>query len=148
MTTPEMQADYVAFTARNLAHNLDFIPEEKIDWKPEPKAKSALEIINHVAQNMTGALGLISTGEWNSEYQPATDRAGAKVAILQTMNAYADKLRTLTEADLAADANTPMGVFPLRSFVEMTVFDPIHHHGQIAYIQTLLGDDETHLDLG
>ena len=146
MTSIEKQAEIIYFTARNIAHNLDFIPEEKIDWKPAPEAKSALEIVNHVAKNMTGAIGLVTTGEWDSNYESATDRESAKTAILKTMNAYAAKLRTLTPGDLEKDANTPMGTFPLGGFVDMTVFDPAHHHGQIAYIQTLLGDGETHLD--
>ena len=39
----------------------------------------------------------------------------------------------------------PFGEFPLSQAVSMPVVDLIHHHGQIAYIQTLLGDTEDHL---
>src|SRR5438270_10212180 len=40
------------FAGNNLAYNLQFIPADKLGWKPAPGAKSALEIVQHV----TGAL--------------------------------------------------------------------------------------------
>jgi hypothetical protein len=143
----ESQADELEFTARQIAHNLGFVPEDKFGWKPAEGAKSVLDIVNHVAQNLTGALGLLNAGEWDSQYTPAANGVEAKKAILESMGAYAAKLRTLRPEDLEGDTPTPAGPFPKTAFIHMTVFDPIYHHGQIAYLQTLWGDGETHFDM-
>ena len=42
----------------------------------------------------------------------------------------------------------PFGTFPLAQCCGFPPFDVMHHHGQIAYIQTLLGDGEDHFDMG
>ena len=44
--------------------------------------------------------------------------------------------------DIGAASST--GSFPFARAVSFPVIDAIHHHGQIAYIQSLLGDAETH----
>ena len=47
-------------TAQILVFNLDFLPDEKLGWKPAPDAKSALEIVNHLApylDSLSAALG-------------------------------------------------------------------------------------------
>ena len=35
-------AGQTTFFSRNIGHNLDFIPDDKLDWKPAPSALSAL----------------------------------------------------------------------------------------------------------
>jgi hypothetical protein len=139
-------AAQIEFAAHNMAHNLDFVPADKLDWKPAEKAKSVLEIINHVAGNMAGALAMVETGAWDQSYTPATTIAEAKTAIVERSVAFAERLRTLQPADLEGDFNTPAGVFPKTTMFHISAFDPIHHHGQICYLQTLWGDDETHLE--
>ena len=41
-------AGQIVFFSRNLAHNLDFIPDDKLDWKPAPTANSAMEVVRHL----------------------------------------------------------------------------------------------------
>ena len=36
--------------ARNFAHNLTFIPEERVRWQPSPGAPSSMEIAEHTAE--------------------------------------------------------------------------------------------------
>ncbi len=37
-------ADLARWAARDFVHNLEHLPADKLDWKPTPEAKSALQI--------------------------------------------------------------------------------------------------------
>lgn len=140
-------ADQIDFAARNTCYNLDFIPDDKFDWKPEPTAKSVLEIVNHICGNMVGGLGFLTTGEWDPNYTPATDRDSAKKAITDSYSAYSAKVRTLKPEDLEGTFSLGEQTFPRSFLLGVSVFDAAHHHGQISYLQTLLGDEENHFDM-
>lgn len=129
----------------NLAHNLEFIPEEKLSWKPAPTAMSALEIVHHVAHGMSNMRAALAGGTFGEVAVAApTNRAEAQALLRETVAAYSAWLGTITDADLQGELALPFGTFPRTICVSMEVQDMIHHHGQIAYIQTLLGDTEDH----
>ena len=50
MVVMEVLARQVIWACENIACNLKFIPADKLEWKPAPGAKSALEIVNHAAE--------------------------------------------------------------------------------------------------
>jgi len=141
----ETLARLVTFVGRNIVENLKFIPEDKWDWKPGPDAKSASEILNHV-------LGLYET--FNSAFggrpfAAVVDIPEAKAAILQATEDYARHVRTATPEKLEeAIEIVPGSVVPLKTIVSMAVIDICHHHGQLAYLQTLWSDNELHFDRG
>jgi hypothetical protein len=56
----------VRYGARSLIHNLEFIPADRLDWKPEPGAKSALEITGEVVGNLRWCLPILRGGEWDT----------------------------------------------------------------------------------
>lgn len=136
-------ARLVTFAGRNIVENLNHIPEDKWDWKPGPDAKSAEEIINHV-------LGLYET--FNSAFggrpfAAVSDIPEAQAAVLQATEDYARHVRAITPEKLAETIEiVPGTVVPLSGVVPMAVIDILHHHGQLAYIQTLLGDNEMYFD--
>ncbi len=55
MPLPQISLEQVAaqldWAHKNINNNLDFMPEDKLNWKPAPEAKSVLEIINHATKN-------------------------------------------------------------------------------------------------
>ena len=61
---------------------------------------------------------------------------------------YAAALRQVDPARLGDTIELPFGTFPLAQCCGFPPFDLMHHHGQIAYIQTLLGDQEDHFQMG
>jgi hypothetical protein len=132
------------WSARDAAFNLDFIPEDKMDWKPAPNAKSALEIANEIASSFQGGISWLETKKWNMEYIPAATRDEVKAAILKNADEYARKLREFPEAQLGEIYESPMGPMTNQFVVSLALIDVTHHHGQIKYIQTLLGDAEDH----
>lgn len=139
----DTMARFVLFAGRNMVENLNHIPEDKWAWKPGPDAKSTEEIVNHV-------LGLYET--FNSAFggrpfAAVIDLAEAKAALLQATEDYARHVRTATPEKWGETIEiVPGTVVPLGQVVTMAVIDIFHHHGQLAYIQTLLGDNDLHFD--
>lgn len=140
----ELATEQISWAHTNISNNLDFIPDDKFDWKPAPTSKSVLEIINHA----TGTLNMMTTaikGGAEPELVPATNRDEAKKLLSQVVEAHLALIQSLQPADLEKPVQLPFGEFPA-GFVACTpVIELLNHHGQITYIQTLLGDEESHM---
>jgi hypothetical protein len=137
------------FAGNNLAYNLEFIPADKLAWKPAPGAKSALEIIQHVTGALTAMRPVLTGGAFTRRQIPApTDCRSAQEMLRSATREYAAALRQVDPGRLGDTVDLPMGSFPLAQCSGFPSFDVMHHHGQIAYIQTLLGDQEDHFQAG
>ncbi len=141
-------AGQVQFFSANLAHNLDFIPDDKLDWKPAPTANSAMEVARHLLM-AHGRISAMLTGQNPDEATIANPqtREDAKQALIESASNYAALLRGLDPASLQELVEMRFAKLPKVIVAGMAVADTIHHHGQIAYIQTLLGDTESHFDM-
>jgi hypothetical protein len=133
------------FAGKNVAHHLGFIPDDKLNWRPEPTSKSALEIVQHLGELAIGMAGVLEGGEFapGPETTPP-DRETAQQLILNATSRYVAALRGVDLARFGTTVDLPFGSFPFAMAATMPAFDLIHHHGQIAYIETLLGDTEDH----
>lgn len=139
----------MAWAGKNTAYNLGFIPEDRLGWKPAPTAKSALEIVNHVCGFTLAMISVAETGEWKDpEFTPATDLKSAQDLVSRASEGYAAALLKVDPARLGGTTTIPFGTMPTPQVLSMPVVDLLHHHGQIAYIQTLLGDEEMHFVQG
>jgi uncharacterized damage-inducible protein DinB len=145
MSRFESLARQLSWAGPDTARNLDYIPDDKLDWKPAPAAKSALEIVNHVAGFALSMVPVLRGAEWRPPaFTPATTRAEAQSLLTQATEEYAAALREVKPESLDRMLNLPTASFPLAEAIAFPVVDMIHHRGQIAYIQTLLGDTEDH----
>lgn len=150
MNPLEVLANQVEWAAKDTAHNLDFIPADRLQWKPAPTAKSVMEIVNEMvgaAKKMTGVLG---GGSWTPappEFTPATTAAAAKELLLSTAREYAQALRAVRPEDLGRQVDFGFRSLPLAQAAGMPAMEFVHHRGQIVYIQTLLGDTQDHFDM-
>ncbi len=147
METLEAMAGMLQWAGKNCAYNLDFIPDDKLSWKPAPEANSALEIVQHVGV----ALTMLRRGIAGEESRPdevalPASREEAKAQLVGWANACADTMRALKPEDFSRTVNLNGREFPMQRAVGIPLIDLVHHHGQIAYIQTLLGDTESHFD--
>ncbi len=143
-TPLELISGQLGWANTNINHNLDFIPEDKLDWKPAPESKSVLEIINHATNTVNYFTSNIK-GEPPAELAPATTREEAKALVTQVVQAHQKLLTTLGPADLERILSLPFGEIPVGIAAGLPVVELINHHGQITYIQSLLGDQESHL---
>jgi len=140
-------ARVVRWGAESLAFQFDKLPADKLDWKPNPASKSALEIVSEVIRVMDMVQPLFEGGEFRTT--PAPNPANleeAKERLAEAAARLADGLDAAgPELERAVDA----GFGPLwgTHAVMFAMVDLLHHHGQITYIQSLLGDAENHMDL-
>ena len=127
----------------NFAYNLGFIPADKLSWKPSPTAKSALEITAHQIFGMRAMKTALTTG-FGAPMPVLDSLEDAQNQIREATKTYAAWLESLSSADLEGEIELPFGSFPRIAAALMETQDLVHHHGQICYIQTILGDNEDH----
>jgi len=144
MESIELLISMAQWGAQNAAYNLDFIPDDKLQWKPAPDAQSALEIAHEIARSVDGASLLFQTGEYQRRVAEPQNREEAKQAMLDAVETYATALRSLTSDQLNSIVKFPFSEMPMELAIRVPVTEILHHHGQIAYIQLLLGDTESH----
>ena len=150
----EAVAGQVEWGAKNLAYNLDFIPDDKLSWKPAPSANSALEVVGHTVMAYNGVGACIKAGlagekiEMGGHETPVySSRDEAKAALIAAAQSYAQQVRSVPAERLGDMVDMGFGTFPISFIAGMGSIDTMHHHGQIAYIQTMLGDTESHFDM-
>ena len=147
MEMTDVLVGQMEWALRNVNNNLDFIPDDKLNWKPAPTAKSVLEIVNHVGGSIYRLTEALGEGEINPQFMNAANRQEAKLLLKNGVEAYIAKVRALTPQDMTRTVKLPMGELPLPIVAGMPVIELINHHGQITYIETLLGDEESHLSM-
>ncbi len=143
-----MPARQMNWAARSLALNLDHIPDDKLRWQPAAAAPSALEIVDHllgVFHRMTPLVGGYDAAE--PAPQPVGNRDDAKARLIEAAAQYSAMLTQLTPAQLDETVELRGHSMPRLALAMMPINDIVHHHGQIAYIQLMLGDTATHRDL-
>ena len=128
---------------KNLTFNFGLLPADKLGWKPAPDAKSALEIADHLAAFVNHVCGSLS-GE-KQPFQPATSGDEAIQNLTAIGARFPQSLRAASGAKLDEIFSLEYGISN-HFIATAVVVDVIHHGGQIAYLQTLLGDDQVHFD--
>ncbi len=144
MNPTDIYATQLEWARKNINNNLDFFPDDKLNWKPAPTSKSVLEIVGH----MTGTINMMTSalnGKEPGTLPKATTSEEAKALVSQVVDAHLAKLKALTPQELDSKITLPIGEFPGVVAAGLPVVEIINHHGQITYIETLLGDTESHL---
>ena len=144
METHQRLLGMMDWAAKNTNHNLDFVPDDKLDWKPAPEAKSVMDIAHEIALSTDSISNFLVTGEYQKNVARPDTREEAKAAITAAAETYSKALSSLTKQQLAGTAHFPWGDIPMGEAIGMPVIEILHHHGQIVYIQTLLGDTDSH----
>ena len=124
---------------------LKAIPKEKLDYRPDPKARTAGELGWLLATEEAALIGLIDTGavEWKDEKPPALDQIPA--AYERNAAAVDLRLAKLDQAGWEKKAKFLMGgtvvwEAALGEMVWGMLFDAIHHRGQLStYLRPMGG---------
>ncbi len=144
----QLLSDTVAWTGKNIAYNLGKIPDDKLTYKPAPDAKSPLEIASEVA-GVLGAFTAMLQKQTPGEGPVFTTLEAAQQGVEKASDDYAQLLLSMGDNDMTGDMTLPFGAIPKSRAICLPVVDTVHHHGQLAYIQTMLGDTQTHFwDMG
>lgn len=141
-------ARVVRWAAGSMAYQLGLLPADKLDWKPTPECKSALEVAGEAAGVMRMMLPVLAGGELQPPAQrpePPASLEAASRALAESAEAYAAALEA-AGPELDRRLETPFGPLWGTYGVTFGMIDLLHHHGQITYLQSLLGDAENHID--
>jgi hypothetical protein len=148
MNPMEVLAYLAEWAAKDTAHNLEFIPPDKLAWKPAPTAKSVLEMVNEMVRFPRWMIPALRGGSFErSEFPAPTTREEARELLLSTGRDYAQALRAIKPEELSRQVDLGFATFPLPRAAGMGVIELVHHRGQIVYVETLLGDTEDHFDM-
>jgi uncharacterized damage-inducible protein DinB len=125
---------------------LKAIPQAKLDYRPEPKSRTAAEIAWMLTQEEAALISLLDTGtvEWKEEKRPA--RVEEIVAAFERNAAGVnERLKKLDEAAWQKKGRFLMGEGgawedTIDQFVWGFLFDAIHHRGQLTtYLRPMGG---------
>jgi uncharacterized damage-inducible protein DinB len=145
MTEMEVLARQVVWACENIAANLAFIPADRVEWRPAPTAKSALGIVNHCTEVLHRMSRVLQAGPLaQAQFAAATEVPAAQQLLTASAAQYAEMLRGAPEEELRRVIPFRSREFSFAEVAAMPVADMIWHLGQMAYIQTLLGDETTH----
>lgn len=139
-------AAMLRWAAANTDYNLGFIPVDKLDWKPGPAAKSPLEIMGEMISALRMMLPVLTGGEWTpAAFTRPVGLDDARSLFLAEAERYAEALEA---AGPELHRQVTVAGAPLwgSRVVLFPLLDILHHHGQLAYIQSLLGDADNHFD--
>ncbi len=140
-----MELDQEAETTKKL---LDIIPEDKLSWRPHPKARSLGELAMHVA-TLQGGVAEISrldskeAGTFPPDAE-ATSRAQILEAFAESLKkakdivASTDDARAMAEWKLTKDGQTLMAMPRIGFWRAILLNHNYHHRGQLsAYLREL-----------
>ncbi|MBI1730179.1 DUF1572 family protein [Candidatus Acetothermia bacterium] len=130
----------------------EFVTAKKQSWKPEESAKSAQEIANHVSYwNLVferaisgGSLPTASESEWIESNRDAKTKEGSKMLLEKTSQAFTKAVKGLSSEQLSKSISLPWGSSSTLQAVLGNYNHISYHSGQLNYLQTLLGDTESH----
>jgi hypothetical protein len=155
--------DYIAMCKERTAealdrflHDLSFVPADRLNWRPTPTAKSALEIAAHCAGYSGAFASIISAGKFPGSREEFRGPILARIKSITTLEEAETMLRKGIEDTIAAldavkpeqiDAiiKAPHGSPPFKFFLTLPAFHLENHGAQIDYLQTCWGDLEVHL---
>jgi uncharacterized damage-inducible protein DinB len=125
---------------------LKAMPEGRLDYRPDPKSRTAADLAWVLAAEEAALVSLLDTGvvEWKDVPAPATAKE-IVAAYEKNASAVNERLERLDEAAWEKKGKFLMGAAPawedtIANFVWGFLFDAIHHRGQLStYLRPMGG---------
>jgi uncharacterized damage-inducible protein DinB len=122
------------------------LPEDRLDYKPDPKSKNAAELGSMLGDEEAALISLIDTGKvsW-AQHGPKTKVGDIVAAYEANHRAVTERLEKLSDADWDKKVaflvpNMPAWEMPLSEFLWLFLFDAVHHRGQLStYLRPMGG---------
>ena len=119
------------------------VPPDRVDWSPAPGAKSAGQIVQHIAWANDFFAALIR-GEAPREqvHNPDLPYADALARFERSVKALAETLAAVPDAQLDDPREMPWGqTWKVKHILMSGSAHIAYHWGQIGYLQSAWGDD-------
>ncbi|MEA2554323.1 MAG: hypothetical protein QOJ65_2499 [Fimbriimonadaceae bacterium] len=134
------------------------LPADKLDWKPMDEGRSALDICRELAMCPTWAYQIVQGDkqpEWNEDAMAAMKKEQEGWTTVEACEAECNKrleklfelYKSMPDERLKETKWLPYDGgrdFTMPEMMDYPRWNFTYHLGQIAYIQTLLGDREMH----
>jgi len=125
---------------------LKALPRGRLDYRPDPKARTAADLAWVMAAEEAALLSLLDTGtvEWKEEKAPSSVDEIVS-AYERNAKAVTERLEKLDEAGWEKKGKFLMGDAPawettIDGFVWGFLFDAVHHRGQLStYLRPMGG---------
>jgi len=120
------------------------VPPEKADWKPDPNAKSAHEIVAHLTAANAFFAALLRGEPFSGTPHPQTEGkeyAQSLEEFRRSAQGLAETIASLPEERLGETVTMPWGqTWKVPMLLAAASGHIAYHWGQIGYLQTLWGD--------
>ena len=128
------------------------LPVDKLDWKPAPGARSALDQLQEVATSVDAFWDALAQRKiafspemmaaWNAERMKLTDLDVLEAKARESYERVYGFIRSVRPEDWSAKVEMPFpGEFDLAYIVSYYLWNGAYHEGQINYIANLLESD-------
>jgi uncharacterized damage-inducible protein DinB len=115
------------------------VPDSQLDWKPEPKARTARELLGHLIGHEQDLIELAERGEINHRMTVGFKTVDEAVDLFKKACGEVDaKVQKLSDADWDSQigkflvSGTTVLEAPRRDLGWMLLFDSVHHRGQLS----------------
>ena len=127
---------------------LDIIPEDKLTWRPHPKARSLGELAMHVASLQAGVAELVQPDTVELPDFPPEPEAASRAQIVETFTESLKRAKAivgatsdaqvLSEYKITKDGKTLMAMPRIAFWRSVLLNHYYHHRGQLsAYLREL-----------
>lgn len=145
----ELLADLTRRQVDSLFEAVRQIPADKLDWKPAPGARSALDQLQELATVFSGVPGAVKSrkldmspddfAKYQQERAKLTDPADLEQRIRAQAATMIDFILTIEPEELDDKVEMPWpGDFRVSGMLSYCYWNMSYHEGQIYYISTLL----------
>jgi hypothetical protein len=139
-----------------LKTTFDFVPDEKLDFKPAETCKSPVQIIAHCAVSNYNFINIIKNSfpagdpkelfaESKRRELALTTKEAALAALDESVTAVEAALDTVHDENIYGDIPTPFFTAPMMFWMYLPARHMDNHASQIDYIQTIWGDMDWHM---
>jgi uncharacterized damage-inducible protein DinB len=124
---------------------LKAMPQDKLDYRPDPKARTARELAGVIVSEEKALLSLLDTGTIDWKDEPPAATVAELVADFERHSAQVnERLERLDDAGWQKQGRFLMsgGAWeqPVSEFVWLFLFDAVHHRGQLStYLRPMGG---------
>ena len=138
MSTPAFLQDFLTNERQVFGKVVGAVLPSGLDYRPDPKARSAREIIGHLIGHNQDMIELIDDGVIHHRNQVSFDSVDDGVALLDSTFAdVIDKLGTIDEATWMSTSTFFAGdqaimEAPRMQLAWVLFLDSIHHRGQLS----------------
>ena len=124
---------------------MDALPPDRLDYRPDPRSRSASELVSHLAREQEMLVEMMDDGRINYENSVAEDFGQMRALWTKCTSELRNRLRNLDDAGWNRPVKFFMGGKQINETTtnEMLwgfLLDMIHHRGQLStYIRPMGG---------